>query len=167
MLFVKVLSMMMLGFLWPACYCSTFWAHLSLLSLNMKLIYFAALTFTLVFGAFGTIALGGIYNEKKGRVYPFLVLLIVAEIGLFFGAIFAFYKFGQVKDSLLNDPEMIATMAEMALKEDIYTAITSLMGGMVAMIPDLDVDNLDLKAAMEHMLKPDVRFLVLFIFVLI
>ena len=146
----------MLGLLWPACWCSSFWAHLSLLDSNMKLIYSAALIFTLVFGIFGMLALQGIYNENKRKIYPFLVILICAEVGLFFGAIFAFYKFGQVKESIMNDPELLAGLAEMALKDHIYAAISSLMGGLFALVPELKAEDLDLKAAMEIYLKPEV-----------
>jgi len=152
----QVLSILLLGFLWPACWCSSFWAHLALLDLNMKLIYFAALIFTLLFGLFGFIALQGIYNEQKSKLYPFIVMLIVSEIALFGGAIYAFFKFGEIKDSMLNNPAMIAEMTQMVLLEDKYEAMVNLMAAFGAMLPGVELDDLDMKAAMDLMLKPQV-----------
>lgn len=148
----QVLALLLLGFLWPACWCSTFWAHLSLLDTNMKLMYSAALIFILMFGVFGSIAMTGIYNEQRRKVYPFLVMMIVVEIGLFCAAILVFYKFGQIRDSIMNDPAMIAQMGQMVLKPEMYDAMAAMTAPMMLMFNGQEPD---LKAAMEASLKPE------------
>jgi hypothetical protein len=39
----------------------------------------------MTFTVLGSMALKGVYGEAKGKIYPFLVILIFTEIGLFFG----------------------------------------------------------------------------------
>ena len=49
---------------------------------------------------------------------------------------------------------MIAEMTQMVLLEDKYEAMVNLMAAMWAMLPDVELDDLNLKAAMDLMLKP-------------
>ena len=84
-------------------------------------------------------------------------LFKVSEIALFGGAIFAFFKFGEIKDSMLNNPAMIAEMTQMVLLEDKYEAMVNLMAAFGAMLPGVELDDLDMKAAMDLMLKPQVN----------
>lgn len=49
---------------------------------------------------------------------------------------------------------MIAEMTQMVLLEDKYEAMVNLMAAMGAMLPDVELDDLNLKAAMDLMLKP-------------
>ena len=67
-------------------------------------------------------------------------LFKVSEIALFGGAIFAFFKFGEIKDSMLNNPAMIAEMTQMVLLEDKYEAMVNLMAAFGAMLPGVELD---------------------------
>ena len=52
---------------------------------------------------------------------------------------------------------MIAEMTQMVLLEDKYEAMVNLMAAFGAMLPGVELDDLDMKAAMDLMLKPQVR----------
>jgi len=142
------------GYILPTCACSGFWAHLLALSTNVKLVYFTVLLYLLAFTVFGFICLRGLLLEKKRKIIPFLVILIITQITIIIGAIVGAVKGGEAYENMQNqNKDDIFDMLRMVMKEKYVKFVSSAMDLAEA---TLNEDAINFKAVTEEVFHPEV-----------
>ena len=83
---VKVFTLV-LAYLFPSCFCSDMFHHITILPANAAMLMFVLFLFFATLSIFGMLALYGVYKEKIAKIYPFLFLLVVVLVSMLIGGI--------------------------------------------------------------------------------
>lgn len=80
---LKASFLVLLTYSFPSCFaCETGWAHLSLLTINQKIILYGALVYLLCYVIMGVVCLRGLLTERRQMIIPFFFVLVVTELAI-------------------------------------------------------------------------------------